>query len=507
MDSLNSYFPKSLKYIDNEYDSKTKLDKAFPGKKIFESECFTPNPNNINELFPINDNNIEKFDVNSNIKFKEHMNTNYSSLVYKQENEIHFNNNSIAVSKSPSLKLTNEFTVMTRIWQEKRSNDWVRLIGKGNFNKRNYGLWVYTDGRSLSQIQLGNNIFSNIWPNTPVIPLKKWTHLALTFKKNGKHTFYFNGNLFKSLLTTGTPYTDNEPLTLGGASFHTKFKGFIKDSFVFNKVLSDEEIKNMYNYGTLNNNLYIQVNNKQSIDTLKGKYDVSYRDNLRKGYTMDFYKNGKVRQSNNLGNTIFDEVIQTKDIRNKCSEKRDQDKTFYIENTYGKDKYECLKIDGYNIIGNHYIPNKTFWGSVKYTPLKENNFLRNKINNNNILIKSKINNEFMNNSLNILKKNIYDDNNQMNSNFENFTNHNKIDELIQYNKNLTEKQKLQKDKINLIKEKELSLEKTSELLKTSTDRNNFKKKVIYTLIALIFFLFILSLSTYIYFIRDFKVKK
>ena len=113
----------------------------------------------------------------------------------------------------------------------------------------------------------------------------------------------------------------------------------------------------------------------------------------------------------------------------------------------------------------------------------------------------------MNNSLNILKKNIYDDNNQMNSNFENFTNHNKIDELIQYNKNLTEKQKLQKDKINLIKEKELSLEKTSELLKTSTDRNNFKKKVIYTLIALIFFLFILSLSTYIYFIRDFKVKK
>ena len=113
----------------------------------------------------------------------------------------------------------------------------------------------------------------------------------------------------------------------------------------------------------------------------------------------------------------------------------------------------------------------------------------------------------MDNSLNILKKKIYDDNNQMNANFENFTNQNKIDELINYNKELSEKQKVQKDKINLIKEKESSLEKTNELLKTSTDRNNFKKKIIYTLIALIFLLFILSLSTYIYFIRDFKVNK
>ena len=499
MDSLNANYPKSLKYIDNDFDSTFKLDSAFPGKIIFETKSLSPCPKN-----------IEKFRVNSNMKFKEHMNTNYSSIVYKQENEIHLNNNSVTVSKSPSLKLTNEFTVMTRIWQEKRSNDWVRLIGKGNFNKRNYGLWVYTDGRSLSQIQLGNNIFSNIWPNTPVIPLKKWTHLALTFKKNGKHTFYFNGNLFKSLLTTGTPYTDNEPLTLGGASFHTKFKGFIKDSFVFNKVLSDEEIKNMYNYGTLDNDQSIKVYNKQSIGTLKGKYDVSYRNNLRKGYTMDFYKNGKVRQSNNLGNTIFDEVIQTKDIKKKCSEKRDQDKTFYIENTYGKGKYECLKIDGNNIIGSHYIPNNTFWGSVKYTPLKENNLLRNKINNNG-LIKSKINNEFMKKSIKNIKKKIYNDNSQMNtdtnSTFETFNNSEDINELIEYNKELSKKQEVQKDKIELIREKETNLQKVNALLKTSNDRNSFKKKIILTLIALIFLLFILSLSTYIYFVRDFKIEK
>ena len=505
MDSLNAYYPNNLKYIDNEFDSKSKLDNAFPGKIIFGSKCLSPDPNNIN--------NIEKSIVNSNsdlnMEFKEHMNTDYSFLVYKQKNEIHVNNDSIVVSKNNSLKLTNEFTVMTRIWQEERSNDWVRLIGKGNVNNRNYGLWVHPDGRSLSQIQIGkkgswNGKYSNIWPSTPVIPLRSWTHLALTFKKNGEHKFYFNGNLFKSLSTTGTPYTDNEPLTLGGANFHTKFKGFIKDSLVFNKVLSDEEIKNMYNYGTLNNDLSIKVSNKQSIGTLKGKYDVSYRNNLRKDFTMDFYKKGMVRQSNSSGKTIFDEVIQTNDVKNKCSEERDKDKTFYIENTYGKGKYECLKIDDNNIIGNHYYSNKNLYGAVKYTPLKENNLSRNKINNNDSSIKLKNNNEFMKKSLESIKIKMYNDNNQMNADtqLESFTN--PTETIIEYNKVLSDKQKVQKDKIELIKEKENNLQKINALLNSSNDRNNFKKKIIYSLIAAIFLFFILSLSTYIYFVRDFK---
>ena len=79
--------------------------------------------------------------------------------------------------------------------------------------------------------------------------------------------------------------------------------------------------------------------------------------------------------------------------------------------------------------------------------------------------------------------------------------------LIEYNQLLTEKQKVQKDKIELIKQKEENLNKVSASLKSGNDRNSFKKKIIYTLIALIFFLFILSLSTYIYFVRDFKAPK
>ncbi len=187
MDSLNAYYPNNLKYIDNEFDSKSKLDNAFPGKIIFESKCLSPDPNNIN--------NIEKFN-----------------------------------------KSTNSST------------------------------------------------------------------------------------------------------------------------------LSPKRIEK-----------YI---NKDSVSRLNGKYDVSYRGTIRQGFKM-VIKDGKARQSDdNTGNrTIFDEVIKTQDVQNKCTEARDQDKTFYIENTYGPGKYECLKKDGNNIIGNHYTATKTFDTEVKYTSLNsmENN--------------------------------------------------------------------------------------------------------------------------------------
>lgn len=82
-----------------------------------------------------------------------------------------------------------------------------------------------------------------------------------------------------------------------------------------------------------------------------------------------------------------------------------------------------------------------------------------------------------------------------------------IDSIIKYNQELTEQQKLQKDKIELIKNKEIDLIKVNSLLKSSNNRNSFKRKLIYTLVAFIILFFLLCLSTYIYFVRDFKPNK
>lgn len=175
-----------------------------------------------------------------------------------------------------------------------------------------------------------------------------------------------------------------------------------------------------------------------------------------------------------------------------------------IDNTkIWKDKYKVLEknIDKYK--KNYRIL------------LEEKNMINKKYRNEiekqkNLEIKENIIKKFNENNLEKLQKNIYNDNNQMNTNnniIEPFNNSNSIDELIEYNQLLTEKQKVQKDKIELIKQKEENLNKVNASLKSGNDRNSFKRKIIYTLVALIFFLFILSLSTYIYFVRDFKVPK
>ena len=144
------------------------------------------------------------------------------------------------VSSSNKLKLQNEFTVMTWVYQTQRSRDWVRLIGKGNSRNRNYGIWVHPDGRTLSQIYGPSG--GSIWPGS-TLPLNTWTHFALTFQRNYRTKFYINGSLIGQRNTRGAPRVDNNQLTLGGADFHAKFYGKITNSFVLDKYLTQNQIQ------------------------------------------------------------------------------------------------------------------------------------------------------------------------------------------------------------------------------------------------------------------------
>jgi Fe2+ transport system protein B len=79
-----------------------------------------------------------------------------------------------------------------------------------------------------------------------------------------------------------------------------------------------------------------------------------------------------------------------------------------------------------------------------------------------------------------------------------------LDELEQKNKILLEKQLIQKNQLKEIEEKEKLLLTRSRMLQISQDRNSYKKKIIYSLIALIFGIFILTLVMYVLFIRKAK---
>lgn len=114
---------------------------------------------------------------------------------------------------------------------------------------------------------------------------------------------------------------------------------------------------------------------------------------------------------------------------------------------------------------------------------------------------------FLEKSLNTLQTVIDNDNNTMNANSQTLESFSNLDKTIEYNKNLSEKQEVQKDNIQKIQDKEQLLEKTDALLRTSYERNSFKRKIIYSLVAFIFLMFILSIAFYIHYVRDFTPPK
>ena len=69
------------------------------------------------------------------------------------------------------------------------------------------------------------------------------------------------------------------------------------------------------------------------------------------------------------------------------------------------------------------------------------------------------------------------------------------------NKELEEKQMIQLNQMKEIQDKEKLLLTRSRMLQISQDRNSYKKKIIYSLLAVVFAIFILALVMYVLFTR------
>jgi hypothetical protein len=76
-----------------------------------------------------------------------------------------------------------------------------------------------------------------------------------------------------------------------------------------------------------------------------------------------------------------------------------------------------------------------------------------------------------------------------------------LTELEIKNQDLLKKKQIQINQMKEIQDKEKLLLTRSRMLQISQDRNSYKKKIIYSLIALIFIIFILTLVMYVFFVR------
>ena len=75
------------------------------------------------------------------------------------------------------------------------------------------------------------------------------------------------------------------------------------------------------------------------------------------------------------------------------------------------------------------------------------------------------------------------------------------------NEELLRKQQIQINQLKEIEDKEKLLLTRSRMLQISQDRNSYKKKIIYSLIAVIFLIFILTLVMYVLYSRKIGMAK
>ena len=155
-----------------------------------------------------------------------------------------------AQAQDTKLKLGINQTIAAWVNIASNSSDWVRIVGKGNFTLRNYGLWRETDGDLLFQIYGtgGNcNFWTNAGPGSPLNlpPGLGWVYITATYDGT-EGRMYINGAQVYSGMCTTTPYTSDDPLTIGYAGFNAYLNGSVDDVIVWNRTLSPTEVMDEY---------------------------------------------------------------------------------------------------------------------------------------------------------------------------------------------------------------------------------------------------------------------
>jgi len=163
--------------------------------------------------------------------------------------------NYVTIPDTRDLQLSSTQTVSTWYkWDGGSRNQWRRLVGKGDFLHRNYGLWIKPQ-RGLILFQIWEPVSGRINGcealNSDITFDNDWHHLAASYD-SGTFKLYHDGRLVQPPNQCyNTPPNTDHPVTIGFATGATgpwgdddnaPFDGAIDEVHIFNRVLSDCEV-------------------------------------------------------------------------------------------------------------------------------------------------------------------------------------------------------------------------------------------------------------------------
>lgn len=168
---------------------------------------------------------------------------------------LNFNGNSyLEAPNSPTLNISSQVTIIAWINVSSISS-YNRIIAKSHTSNVNpytmYGLMF--DNANHIRLEITTSGTQNAVNGITIIPNNIWTFVAGTYDGSSMKV-YVNGNLDNSSSHTGGIDTNIMPLSIGRSGFGLDyFIGTIDEVRIYNRSLSDNEIKSIFSEG--NNNL------------------------------------------------------------------------------------------------------------------------------------------------------------------------------------------------------------------------------------------------------------
>jgi hypothetical protein len=170
-----------------------------------------------------------------------------------------------------SLKIKGDMTISFWMNTDSMSKDWVRLVGKGNSTKRNYGVWLNRSNKKILFQQYGSSGNMSFYSNSAT-STDKWHYVSTTIENNIAK-IYIDGKLDSTNKRKGSPYTSDDTFSLAYAGFHTYYNGILDEVRIMDSGKSDSWIKMEYENQKENQTL-IKIETRPSII----EYDLAYNN-------------------------------------------------------------------------------------------------------------------------------------------------------------------------------------------------------------------------------------
>ena len=143
------------------------------------------------------------------------------------------------------LNLRNDLTVECWFRRTGGRSDWVRVFGKGGSTNRTYGLSYHVNSNYFLYQRYSGSSNMNVLLTKSVV-LHEW-YLMVGTSSGSTHTLYVNGVNMGTVSNSSTFYSSTSPYKIGYGNTHTIHKGNVSNCRIYNRGLSEAEVKQNYN--------------------------------------------------------------------------------------------------------------------------------------------------------------------------------------------------------------------------------------------------------------------